>query len=139
MKNEEFNLFSQPVSKKKATPSSKKAASEKIEPIPEELLSRYKDTDSMLKRMHEIRSEIQTKLESAYQKSGVTPRMLDNYIESLPEKNNVVEGRLAELEDKAYSATGIKPKIKGTKKVVKATKSRQSKTLGSRKRWLPMK
>lgn len=138
MKNEEFNLFSQPPAKKKG-PSGEKKRPEQMERIPEELLSKHQDVDSMLKRMHEIRNDIQDKLESAYKKTGITPNTLEQYIEALPEQSHLNEEKIEKLQENAYAATGIKPKISGSRKVVKATKTRQAKTLGSRKKWLPMR
>lgn len=140
MKNEEFNLFSQPPSKKKGPPPGEKksTSSEKFD-IPEELISKNQDVDSMLKRMHEIRNEIQKKLESAYEKSGLSPHTLEQYMEALPEKSHLIDEKIEKLQENAFAATGIKPKIKGSRKVVKASKARQAKTLGNRKKWLPMR
>lgn len=145
MKNDDnFNIFSSSAHKRKPVPAKKSPAPPPPPPPPrneESTSSNQEDVSSMLKRMHEIHQDIQTKLEITYTKGGISPRTLEKYVNSMtPEQRSSIDQEIEKLEDQVWSAVGSIPKAKRvSKKTSKATKTRKGKMIGARKKWIPMK
>lgn len=97
----------------------------------------------MIDQMHKFQKEIASKLESVYERSGLTPRTLGQYLELLKNyggsirKDKALEERhLEEQINNVMENAGIKPKNSTHEK--QSSKERKAKTIASRQRWLPM-
>lgn len=124
--------------KKIPTPPPQEKGNKPLEPVSDEELL------STLNQMRNIQKEIETKLESLYERSGLSPKSLEQYLEifsalSGPARK-AVEKEGKQLEEQITAVVG-RAEVK-TKKITSdkssQAKDRKSKTIGSRKRWLNM-
>jgi predicted ribosome quality control (RQC) complex YloA/Tae2 family protein len=103
----------------------------------------------LLKKIHDIHKEIETKLESVYERNDLSPQKLDTYLEMFSESGYTlaqlkeVHKEQKKLEERIANAFGGSGKtLAQTHKEheqVKAAKERHGKSLGARKQWIPMK
>lgn len=150
MKEEKpFNIFDAAGKQKKPTP--KKAAPPKKEiptppiqkPAGNESLPSTATVEEMMKQMEKMRDDIRAKFEEVCSKGGVNPKQLGKFVEVFQstEAYQTMEKARLELEDKINSAVGIVVKMSSKEKKVteKMDKDRKGKTLGTRKKWIPMR
>ncbi|MBA3956988.1 MAG: hypothetical protein H0X51_01140 [Parachlamydiaceae bacterium] len=136
-----FNIFD-PSSHRPKTP---KKPSAPISPPKKssEPSTSSEDPELLLKKMHEKQKEIQSRLENTYTKGGVTPKSLEEYVHGLnPSFRTKTEQDFKKLEADITDVVGKTPKSKRRIRVgtaAHAEKERKGKTLGSRKKWIPMK
>jgi len=102
------------------------------------------EVSKMLDRMNEMRREIEKKVEDACEGKGLTWQNVQDYVNEpknfLPTEWKRLQHRREEVAEKLWASLGTdvkKKKAAVTKK--KVAKKRKGKTLGARKRWIPMK
>ena len=158
MKEDLSNIFehaAQHSPKKKPVPSvspKTSAASDEFSPFTEKKESSDPLSDEkvqeLLKKINDIHKEIETKLESVYERSDLSPQKLDTYLEMFNETGYTlaqlkeVHKEQKKLEERIAKAFGGGKTLAQTHKEheqVKASKERHSKSLGARKQWIPMK
>lgn len=135
-----FNLFSPDAhsSKKPKAPPPKKAEEAKQEVSPKE------DAFKVLANMKKMHEELNVKIDNLFKQSGRDPREIREYFK---EPRNFtahewkrIQDRKEELEAyiKVVSKEELKKK-KSKQKTSEMSKERKGKTLGARKKWLPMR
>lgn len=130
---------------KKAPPTS--VLPQEIDTFPKSL-SPVSDEELLntITQMRKIQKEIETKLESLYERSKLSPKSLEQYLDIFsglggPERK-AIENEGKHLEEQITAVVGkagVKAqKVAVEKPSVARAKERKSKTIGSRKRWLDM-
>lgn len=109
-------------------------------------LAPLSDTDvkSMLERMHFMNKDLENKLESVYTKTGMPKEEIHNFLENPNNFSSTVWNKIQEdmtsLEQKVWAAVGKHMKKSMLKKKTdKKSKERKGKTLGARKKWIPVR
>lgn len=98
----------------------------------------------MLEKMASMHDDIQRKLEDAYQQAGLTKKDISQYLDdpkNFPSYQwEVIQKQRKDLANKIWSMVGedTKPQIEA-KKRAQAQEGAKGKTLGARKRWIPVK
>jgi hypothetical protein len=156
--NKPKNIFDAAASKsKKAVPPKGKTPApppKKIETPqpevsiqPESLLDLHKDPEinGMLNKMYRMQENIQTKLNEAYDKSGISASQIKNFLNNpsnfSPDIWQKIQGQRDVLEKQIGDV--LKNYARKTKKGYAPgstvnSKERKSKTLGARRNWIPM-
>lgn len=135
-----------PQPQKKEIPSS---PPESIGPDLKELLNLHPDPEInvMFNKMYQMRDEILTKLATIYESAGLTTAQVKNYLDNpnnfppetwqrIQSERDILEKKVSEVL-KIYGKKKKKGLISGLKGVGDS-KERKSKTLGSRRNWIPM-
>jgi hypothetical protein len=146
MKKDYSNIFeaAAEASPHKKTPSLASASSHEVDiPRPlgpvsdEELLS-------VITEMRKIQKEIETKLESLYERSKLSPKSLEQYLDLYSglggSARKAVENEGKHLEEQIKAVvgkTGVQAQKMGSSKL-RPAKERKSKSIGTRKHWLDM-
>jgi hypothetical protein len=108
---------------------------------------KLQDVDNVITRMREIHDDIEKKLDVIYQKSGLTPKYIKDYLNN-PNNFNPQEWEKIQQDRQALfsSLTGgtrveeMENKTKTTEKELdKEAKDRRGKMIGSRKNWIPIR
>lgn len=153
-KDDDFNIFS---AAGKPAPKKKLASSKKPTPLPAEKTpaappssaakpqtpaGEKGDVESMLSRIKELQDNLQKQLESIYAKTGINPRKLDDAIVSAKgtpafEKIENDMRKLEEELNKIVPKRKTKSALPGLK--AKSDQDRKGKTLGARKKWIPIR
>lgn len=105
------------------------------------------ETVEMLEKMNTMRRDLEKKLEGLYQQSGMSGDELQAYLDNPKNVGEVlwekIQQQRQELSDKLYKMVGIEEKarstIKKSKEKEEAVKKRKGKTLGTRKKWIPIR
>lgn len=103
-----------------------------------------KETDKKLKKINEMKNELALKLEELYQKAEMSTQETEAYLSNqanfsdkqwklLQEQQEIYKNKLKDL----FGKKDIEKQKKKVKK--KSTEERSRKTLGSRKKWIPMR
>lgn len=100
------------------------------------------EIDNMLSKMQQLRKDLEEKLEAIYVVGQLTPQKIDQYLDLFSDlvdtKSNEADKK--DLEDKIWSVMGASAKTQKAKEdISKDTKVRKGKSLGARKKWLPMR
>ncbi len=113
-----------------------------------ELLNLHRDAEInvMLNKMYRMQEHIQTRLNQIFESSGLSANQIKNYLNNPsnfpPDIWQKIQGQRENLEKKIGEVLQIytkKPKSGHIAKIGSAeTKQRKSKTLGARKKWIPM-
>ncbi|PJD96127.1 MAG: hypothetical protein CK425_06910 [Parachlamydia sp.] len=108
----------------------------------------YSDSEmtQMLEKINKMRRDLEKKLEDLHDQSGLTKEQLQAYLDN-PQNVGTpqwqkIQQRREELSEKLYGMIGAEERIRAAKKnqeVEKNTKARKSKTLGNRKKWIPIR
>lgn len=139
-KDNESNIFDFAAKQKKAPPKAPgppPAAPPKSPPN-----APKKSTKEMLERMHYLHHDLQDKLETTYTKSGLPPKIVEVFsdvIEKAPAWEHYQKEQ-RKLDEQVAQVIGTSaPRVKRRTRMAKKEKARKGKTLGARKKWLPMK
>jgi hypothetical protein len=114
---------------------------------PTQLLDLHRDPEinEMLNKMYRMQEDFQGKLSEVYEKAGISPRQIRNFLDNpgnfSPEVWQRIQGQRESLEKRINEV--LKLNIKKIKSgqilgVTAGGKERKSKTLGARKNWIPM-
>jgi len=109
----------------------------------------YTDTEltQTLEKISKMRRDLEKKLEDLYEQSGMSREQLQSYMEN-PQNVGTpmwdrIQQRREELSEKLSGMIGAEEKIRATAKKTqeadKITKNRKGKTLGNRKKWIPIR
>lgn len=109
----------------------------------------YSDSEmtQMLEKINKMRRDLEKKLEDLYDQSGLSKEQLQAYMDN-PQNVGTpqwqkIQQRREELSEKLYGMIGAEERIRSMAKknqeVEKNTKARKSKTLGNRKKWIPIR
>jgi hypothetical protein len=109
---------------------------------------KLKDVDDIVGRLHEMHDDIEKKLDLIYQKTGLTPKYIKDYLAN-PNNFNTTEWERVQKERQALLGSlmgAIKidetPEEKADnaqKESDKSNKERRGKMIGTRKNWIPMR
>lgn len=142
-KDKPFNLFGQASRRLGGQPLS--SASSKQSESPPKLLG--DDLQEMMAKMKKMHDELDRKLDEAYQKTGWTHQGIKNYLEN-PNNFRDFEWDRVQRERKGLlsqiwkslgnDASERFQKSEKKKEGDKAAKGRKGKTLGGRRKWIPM-
>lgn len=105
---------------------------------------RTKDPEirDMMKKIHAMRQDLQNKMENIYKHSGLTPESLKNFLDNpknFAQKDwEFIQQNKNILEEKVWETLGeeLKPITRYVRENVAG--ERKGKTLGARKKWIPM-
>lgn len=132
-----------PLPKKMETPQP-----ENISVSSEKLLNLHRDPEinEMLNKIYNMQDDIQTKLNEIYEKNAISPRQVKKYLNNPrnfpPDVWQKIQLQRDTLERKIGDIlqSYVKPQKKGhlTGMPSGTSKERRIKTLGSRKKWIPM-
>lgn len=113
-----------------------------------EVLNLHPDPEinDMLNRMYQMREDIQTKLNDIYDKAGVSANQVKNFLDNpsnfppdiwqrIQSQRDMFEKKISEVLS-FYGKKKTKSHVGGAKGGI--SKERKSKTLGSRRNWIPM-
>lgn len=142
---EDKNIFeavaSQLGSKKKEANPSKKKESPRKNPSP---AATYKDpeTQEMLQKIKEMGDDLKNKLDNIKSKTGPAAehfkKLLSNEYILSPKEFDEIELAKKLLETKVWESVG-KPSLDEKSQAPAPATDRKAKTLGARKKWIPMK
>lgn len=106
-----------------------------------------KDIDQMIAKLRQIHDEIDKKLDAIYQKTGLTPSYIRNYL-SNPNNFSPIEWTIIQKDRQTrlsalMGATKVeemmnKPRL-SEQEIEKKARDRRGKMVGGRKNWIPMK
>lgn len=109
---------------------------------------KLKDVDQVIVRVREMHDEIEKKLEAIYQKTGLTPKYVRDYLANPNNFNSFEWDRIQknrqELLGSLLGSTKVEEtqeqKAKSAEKATeKSTKERRGKMVGTRKNWIPIR
>lgn len=125
------------------TPSSAEEKREASEPVSDE------GVQKLLQKIQDIHKEIETKLESVYERNNLSPQKLDAYLAMFSESGyslahlKEMHKEQKKLEQRILKAFGGAGKTLSQthqeQEQSKASKERHAKSLGARKQWIPMR
>jgi hypothetical protein len=109
----------------------------------------YSDSEmtQMLEKINKMRRDLEKKLEDLHDQSGLSKEQLQAYMDN-PQNVGTpqwqkIQQRREELSEKLYGMIGAEERIRAMAKknqeVEKNTKTRKGKTLGNRKKWIPIR
>lgn len=114
----------------------------------EELLNLHGDTEinAMLNKMYRMQQHIQTSLNQIYESAGLSTSQIKNFLNNPsnfpPDIWQKIQGQRDSLEKKIGEVLKVYAKQPKKGHIAKITseesKERKSKTLGARKKWIPM-
>lgn len=108
----------------------------KAAPLPK---TSNEDLQAALKRAHQAHDELQKNLEKLYQKSGLSPKQIEQFLDNPDNLTEKLQKLLKEKRDllkKMSSGPGWEKLEKA--KEEPEDKKRKTKTLGKRQRWISM-
>lgn len=143
-----------PASSQRAVPTPPASLPQKIEPLPEvvkinpdQLLNLHKDPEinMMLNKMARMQEDIRARLNEIYNSSGVSFNQIKNFLDNpsnfppdvwqkIQSQRDVLEKRIGDV----LQSIAKKPKAGPMGMKGEVSKERKSKTLGSRRNWIPM-
>lgn len=102
------------------------------------------ELESRFSEIEKIHNEIEKKLDDVYSQSTFSKKSITDYLDNPNNFNSLqwaqIEKRRQEFQDQIWSILGKKQKDKAMKKSEgKLAKEGKGKTLGSRKKWMPMR
>lgn len=100
------------------------------------------ETQAMLQKIRTMQADLQQKFDALYKKAKMTPTEFKNYLDdpknfSKKEWDFVQSNRYA-LEEKVWDVVGLELKPATGHKRENISHERKGKTLGARKKWIPM-
>lgn len=132
-----FDEASKKLGKKKEKPVAKPP-----QKIPDEPLQ-LEEAQEMINRIRRLNEEIEEKLNSFYKHTGISGQKLHEYLSDprhlKAEVWQKIESDQDKLETQIAGALGLGYKKHKERLNEKITKDRKGKTLGERRRWLPMR
>lgn len=108
----------------------------KAPPLPK---TNNEDLQAALKRAHQAHDELQKNLEKLYQKSGLSPKQIEQFLDNPDNVGEKLQKFLKEKRDvlkKMSTGPGWEKAEKASEET--ADKKRKTKTLGKRQRWISM-
>ncbi len=121
-------------------PASESKEKPKPKTIPQEPSSELQ-LKQMFEKMRDLQQDLEAKLEEAYAIGGIGRNTIKGYIDSLlgPEIERLKKDK-EKLEAQIYAVLGEDAKIKqASQSQTKHDKTRKAKSMGVRRKWLPMK
>jgi hypothetical protein len=129
-----FNIFD---------PTSHKKKKKEATSIPPDIETRYKDlnVDEMLERIKTMQKDLENKLEETFEKGKISTTRVKEVISGLEEPSlDYLRKEKKKFENEVFSALGEGARKEHLEKEQqKEDKVRKGKTLGSRRKWMPMK
>jgi|GEM_PF-3378239 len=108
-------------------------------------LPQDRETKEMLAKIRTMQSDLQSRFDLLYQKSGKTPEQLMDYLnnpKNFPKKDwEFIQKNKQILENRVWDVVGeeLKPVPNKIRTRANLDDERKGKTLGARKKWLPMR
>lgn len=127
------------VKKEEAQPSQTPPPSKKIEDS-----STKTEIDAMMNKIRQMHDDIERKLDDVYQKTGMDPKKIKTLLDN-PNNFNPRQWEAVQEQRKNYASQISPPGVEGAESPSQEStenltvKERKSKTIGSRRKWIPMR
>lgn len=140
--DEKGNIFDM-AGKQKARPTAK-IPPEKIPEKETKPAEPVGNVDEMFEKMRSMKRELQDNLEKTLTQSGLSPKELENVVQPFKgteawKKSEKEHQNLVKKVSEAIGSSAPGPKTEKEKEESKMDKERKGKTLGLRKKWMPMR
>lgn len=140
MSDEEFNLFKSAAENARPKKIAKPTFNHKTAPS---AVYSNPESEKVLKELEAKREQLKQSYENIAKNMGMTPQQLNTWLEEkgalAPAEQEIVQQLVGNLKQQ-LARTSVNPKKlrKSEGEVQKDMQNRKSKTLGSRKKWMPM-
>lgn len=139
------NMFEAAAKKKGSKKKEESKSSPKKKNAAEPAKRKYKDPeiDEMMRKIHDMRHDLLTKLEYIRYKAGLNfddlQRFMDNPKNFTPAEWEKMQQTKMNIGEKAWAAIGVDLKEKAAQAKMVKPGDRKHKTLGARKKWIPVR
>lgn len=136
------SLKKPPIKAKEETPSLSLQPESAIQ-LPPPHIPSEEELLEIFKKIYSMRDDLEKKFESFYEKSGFSPKELESFFSNPNnfsiEKWEKLQSMRESLENKIQTFVGVPVKSAKNKSKTASAKERKGKTIGARKKWIPMR